>query len=47
MHLDQSDGLEFEIQDVWKSTKEDFAPLKDHIAVVRHRANQISGDNDA
>jgi len=36
LHPDQSDGLEFEIQDVWKNAKEELPSLTDHIMVERH-----------
>ena len=44
IHPDQSDELGFEIQDVWKSAKEELPPSTDHIAVDRCRADRNIGD---
>ena len=41
LHPDQSDGLGFEIQDVWESTKEELPHSTDHITVDWCRADWI------
>jgi len=40
LHPDQLDGLGFEIEDIWKSTKEKLSYPTDHIMVDRHRAGR-------
>jgi len=40
IHPDQSDGLEFEIHDAWKSTKEKLPYSMDHITVDRRQADR-------
>jgi len=47
LHPDQSNRLEFEIQDVWKSAKEELPHSTDHITVDRRRADRALLNRDA